>query len=193
MLLQNYLGDFGLEKLLATPAAGVNSVPVATGAPVVVNTSANTEGVVLSGQSVATVPSFPVGQAIPASEGTVLASVPVSVTTPAPLTIPSGGLIVTAKQLAQVIVGLNFKEFSCARLLVDQQGQVQANNGFVLFTTQPNSPRGKGGALEFEFTGGKINRIAFQLPTYKDFEQTALSHPVQDECKIELGFISQLH
>ena len=193
VLLQNYLGDFGLEKLLATPAAGVSSVPVATANPVVVNTSANTEGVVLSGQAVATVPSVPVGQAIPASEGTVLASVPVSVTTPAPVTIPGGGLIVTAKQLAQVIVGLNFKEFSCARLLVDQQGQVQANNGFVLFTTQPNSPRGKGGALEFEFTAGKINRIAFQLPTYKDFEQTALSHPVQDECKIELGFISQLH
>jgi hypothetical protein len=110
-----------------------------------------------------------------------------------PITIPGEGLVVTARQLVQVITGLAFNEFSCARLVPDQQGQSLANDGFILFTTKPNSPRAKGGAIEFEFSGGKINRIAFQLSTYRDFEQGVLDHPVSGDCRIDSSFISKLH
>ena len=144
VLLQNHLGDFGLEKLL---------VPA------------------------------------PTSE---IASAPLQ-TISAPITIPGEGLVVTARQLVQVITGLAFNEFSCARLVPEQQGQSLANDGFILFTTKPNSPRAKGGAIEFEFSGGKINRIAFQLSTYRDFEQGVLDHPVSGDCRIDSSFISKLH
>ena len=144
VLLQNHLGDFGLEKLLVpAPTSEVASAPLPT-----IST---------------------------------------------PITIPGEGLVVTARQLVQVITGLAFNEFSCARLVPDQQGQSLANDGFILFTTKPNSPRAKGGAIEFEFSGGKINRIAFQLSTYRDFEQGVLDHPVSGDCRIDSAFISKLH
>ena len=171
VLLQNHLGDFGLEKLLSPPMVE----PVT---PPVINSS------LLSGS-----PSGGTSVPAPASETSQAAIPVVSV----PITIPGEGLIVTARQLVQVITGLAFNEFSCARLAPDQQGQPIANAGFVLFTTKPNSPRAKGGAIEFEFSSGKINRIAFQLPTYRDFEQGVLDHSVSGDCRIGASFISKLH
>ncbi len=171
VLLQNHLGDFGLEKLLSPPVVESVTPPVT-----------NSSTVAGSASGVAPV-------SAPASE-TTLAPVPVI---SSPITIPGEGLIVTARQLVQVITGLAFNEFSCARLVSDQQGQSIANDGFVLFTTKPNSPRAKGGAIEFEFSDGKINRIAFQLPTYRDFEQGVLDHPVSSDCRIDASFISKLH
>jgi len=155
VLLQNHLGDFGLEKLLAPPSAE----------PVSSSTTAST--------------------AIPA---------PAAALTPAPVAaIPGEGIIVNAHQLAQVFSGLSINELSCARILPDQQGKSAANIGILLFTTKEGSPRAKGGAMEFEFSGGKINRIAFQLPTYRDFEQDVLDHPEVGGCRIDPSFLSKLH
>lgn len=159
VLLQNHLGDFGLEKLLALPA--VEAVP----APA------------------------PAANVIPP---VTVAQVPAPVT-PAPPVIPGEGVIVNARQLAQVFSGLSINELSCARILADQQGKPTANTGILLFTTKQGSPRAKGGAMEFEFSGGKINRIAFQLPTYRDFEQEVLDHPEVGGCRIEPSFLSKLH
>lgn len=146
VLLQNHLGDFGLEKLLQpTPAA----TPAPAAAP---------------GQQAQTA------------------------TTPAP--IPGEGLIITARQLVQVFSGLAFNELSCARVL---PGQQNGNVGILLFTTRDGSPRAKGGAMEFEFSGGKINRIAFQLPTYRDFEQDVIDHPEVGGCRIDPAFLAKLH
>jgi len=154
VLLQNHLGDFGLEKLLTPPP--VEPPPVAT----------------------------PASTAIPAA---------VVAPTPAPAAIPGEGIIVTANQLVQVISGLAINELSCARTLPGQQGKPTANIGILLFTTKADSPRAKGGAMEFEFSDGKINRIAFQLPTYQDFEQDAQEHPEVGGCRIDPSFLSKLH
>jgi hypothetical protein len=89
-----------------------------------------------------------------------------------------------------VFYGLSINELSCARILPDQQGKSAANVGILLFTTKDGSPRAKGGAMEFEFTGGKINRIAFQLPTYRDFEQDVLDHPEVGGCRVESSFVN---
>ncbi|PPD39734.1 MAG: hypothetical protein CTY16_18780 [Methylobacter sp.] len=155
VLLQNHLGDFGLEKLLQ-PA------PVATPAP-------------------ATTPS---------QTAAVAAEPAATPATPALIPIPGEGLVVSAHQLVQVFSGLAFKELSCARVLPGQQA---GNVGILLFTTQENSPRAKGGAMEFEFSGGKINRIAFQLPAYRDFEQDVLDHPEIGGCRIDPAFLAKLH
>jgi len=156
VLLQNHLGDFGLEKLLAPASVEPVSSPV------------------------------PATTAIPATE---VESTP----TPSPVAIPGEGVIVSARQLVQVFSGLSFNELSCARIVPDQQGKLAANVGILLFTTKEGSPRAKGGAMEFEFSGGKINRIAFQLPTYRDFEQDVLDHPEVGGCRIESSFLSKLH
>jgi hypothetical protein len=157
VLLQNHLGDFGLEKLLAPPSLGPVSAPVAAAA----STSA------------------PIASPAPV--------------VPSPGIIPGEGVIVSASQLVDVFTGLSINELSCARILPDQQGKPAANVGILLFTTKEGSPRAKGGAMEFEFTGGKINRIAFQLPTYRDFEQDVLDHPEVGGCRIESSFLSKLH
>jgi len=156
VLLQNHLGDFGLEKLLQpAPAAGVTNTPVA-----------------------------PPAQDSPATP------TPQTVTAVTP--IPGEGLIVSAHQLVQVFSGLAINELSCARVLPGQQGQASANIGILLFTTKPGSPRAKGGAIEFEFSAGKINRIAFQLPAYRDFEQDVLDHPEFGGCRIDSAFLERL-
>ena len=161
VLLQNYLGDFGLEKLLVESKGQVIQVS--------------------QQESQVVTPTEGSASNISATE-----SVPLSV-------IPAEGMIITARQLSEIISGLLFKEFSCARLLSDQQGMLSNNDGIVLFTTQSGSPMLKGGAIEFEFSAGKINRIAFQLPSYRDFEQSVIDHPVMNDCRIEEGFINQLH
>lgn len=146
VLLQNHLGDFGLEKLLQ---------PAPTAAPAV------------------------------AVQNTPVVAEPV-----APTPIPGTGLIVSAQQLVRVFSGLAVDELSCARVLPGQQGN---NTGILLFTTQQGSPRSKGGAMEFEFSAGKINRIAFQLPAYRDFEQDVLDHPEIGGCRIAPDFLAKLH
>ena len=93
----------------------------------------------------------------------------------------------------KVFSGLAFNELSCVRILPDQMGKQAINAGILLFTTQPSSPRTKGGAMEFEFSGGKINRIAFQLPAYRDFEQDVLDHPEIGGCRIDPSFLAKLH
>lgn len=142
VLLQNHLGDFGLEKLIQLPSAG----------------SATPE------------PSAP------------------SLTP-----IPGEGSIVNAKQLVQVFTGLMIQEMSCARIAPDQLGKAAADIGIVLFTTREGSPRAKGGAIEFEFSGGKIHRIAFQSPAYRDFEQDIAEHPDVGDCRIDPAFPAKLH
>jgi hypothetical protein len=161
VLLQNHLGDFGLEKLLAPPLpAGPVSAPS----------------------------SLPASAAIPDAEA-AQTNAPV---VPEPAVIPGEGIIVSARQLVQVFSGLSINELSCARILPDQQGKPAANVGIFLFTTKESSPRAKGGAMEFEFSGGKINRIAFQLPAYRDFEQDVLDQPEVGGCRIDSSFLMKL-
>jgi hypothetical protein len=89
-----------------------------------------------------------------------------------------------------VFLGLKIGELSCARPAPGQQGK---GIGILLFTTQEGSPRAKGGALEFEFADGKINRIAFQLPTYRDFEQDIADRPEVGGCRIDPEWLTKLH
>lgn len=139
VLLQNHLGDFGLEQMLSTPPATEDESEKAEAAP---------------------------------------------------LAIPGEGLIVNAHQLIQVLSGLAINDLSCARPLPNQTG---GNAGILLFTTKEGSPWAKGGAMEFEFAAGKINRISFQLPSFRDFEQDLLDHPEIAGCKIDFLFVKKLH
>ncbi len=163
VLLQNHLGDFGLEKLLAPPSVETASAPASVSAPASAGTQAT---------------------ASPPTSAPV-ASIPA--------VIPGEGVIVNSHQLVQVFSRLSINELSCARIIPDQQGKPAANVGILLFTTKEGSPRAKGGAMEFEFSGGKINRIAFQLPTYRDFEQDVMDHPEVGGCRIETSFLNKLH
>ncbi len=163
VLLQNHLGDFGLGKLLQPENA---TTPV-TPAPA------------------ATAPTSPGAQGTP------------TVTTPAVtstlLMIPGEGLIISARQLVQVFSGLAFNEMSCARVIPEQLGKQTATIGIILFSTKEGSPRAKGGAMEFEFSDGKINRIAFQSSTYRDFEQDVIDRPEIGGCRIDPAFLAKLH
>ncbi|MDD1632099.1 MAG: hypothetical protein LUP91_07820, partial [Methylococcaceae bacterium] len=160
VLLQNHLGDFGLEKLLAQPLVEPVSVLA------------------------------PASAAVPAAAAVTPIPAPV---VPMPAILPGEGVIVSARQMVQVFSGLSINELSCARIVPDQQAKQAANVGILLFTTKEGSPRAKGGAMEFEFSGGKINRIAFQLPTYRDFEQDVLDHPEVGGCRIDPPFLNKLH
>ncbi|MDI1277484.1 hypothetical protein [Methylobacter sp.] len=147
VLLQNHLGNFGLELLLNPPVA-------------------------------------------PAPTDVSIAQVAPVVAAPASVAIPGEGVIVSARQLAQVFSGLLINELSCARPVPDSLGK---SAGLLLFTTKEGSPRVKGGAMEFEFSGGKITRIAFQLSTYRDFEQDLLDRPEIGGCRIDPSFLAKLH
>lgn len=144
VLLQNHLGDFGLELLLnpsvATPPGDASTAPAV-----------------------------------------------------APAAIPGEGIIVSARQLAQVFSGLSINELSCARPVPDGLGKSASNAGILLFTTKEGSSRVKGGAMEFEFSGGKVMRIAFELSTYRDFEQDLLDRPEIGGCRIDPSFLTKLH
>lgn len=158
VLLQNHLGDFGLEKLLnPQPGAALffTSAPADTALP-------------------------------PAPPAANPASAVPAATSP----IPGEGIQVSAAQLTQAFLGLKIAELSCARPAPGQQGK---GIGILLFTTQQGSPRAKGGALEFEFADGKIHRIAFQLPTYRDFEQDIADRPEVGGCRIDPEWLTKLH
>lgn len=107
-------------------------------------------------------------------------------------TIPDEGVTINAGQLAGVFSGLNVETYSCARP-AQEQGQPLANIGIMLFVTKPGSPREKGGALEFELVQGKIARLAFQHPSFRDFEQNLADYPDLGGCRIEADFINKLH
>ncbi len=149
VLLQNHLGDFGLETLLNPPVL-----------PVVVDAKASPE-------------------------------VPVAIV-PATTVIPGEGVIVTARQLAQVASGLSIAELSCVRPVPDGNGKYAGNSGLLLFARKEGA-RVKGGAMEFEFSAGKITRIAFQLSTYRDFEQDLLDRPELGGCRVDPALVIKLH
>ena len=106
--------------------------------------------------------------------------------------IADEGLVVSAAQLAVVFAGLNVDAYSCARP-AQEQGQPLPNIGILLFATKPGSPREKGGALEFELVNGKIVRVAFQHPTFRDFTQNIVDYPDLGGCRIETDFLDRLH
>lgn len=106
--------------------------------------------------------------------------------------IPDEGVVINAAQLASVMTGLNIQSYSCVRP-AQNQGQPLANIGILLFVTQIGSPREKGGALEFEVIQGKISRLAFQTPAFRDFEQNITDYPDLGGCRIEVDFINKLH
>ncbi|MBE0436522.1 MAG: hypothetical protein IBX56_12035 [Methylomicrobium sp.] len=61
-----------------------------------------------------------------------------------------------------------------------------------MFTTQDGSPWPKSGAIEFEIQSGKISRIAFQHPTFRDFEQSLTDYPEIGGCRIDKSFVESL-
>lgn len=198
VLLQNHLGDFGLEKLLNLP-----SIPASPGGTAVPAVPAPAPMSTTPAKETASAEPAPMTSPIPqANSGSITQVAPVvaaptpapaaSASAPAVTTIPGEGIIVSARQLAQVFTGLSFNELSCSRPIPEQQGKPIGNAGILLFTTKPNSPRAKGGAMEFEFINGKINRIAFQLPTYRDFEQDILDRPELGGCRIDPSFLTTL-
>lgn len=106
--------------------------------------------------------------------------------------IPDQGTVISAAQFATVIAGLNVDSFSCVRPALEQ-GKPLANIGIALFVGKPGSPREKGGALEFEVAQGKIVRLAFQHPSYRDFEQSIADYPDLGGCRIEADYLNKLH
>jgi len=106
--------------------------------------------------------------------------------------IADEGMPVNASQLAGLFSSLNVDSYSCARP-AQEQGQPLANIGILLFATKPGSPREKGGALEFELVQGKITRLAFQHPSFRDFEQNLADYPDLGGCRIESDFLNRLH
>jgi len=131
----------------------------------------------------------PADTALPPTPPAPVPSPAVSVAQTA-MTIPGEGIQVSAKQLADVFLGLKIGELSCARPAPGLQGK---GIGILLFTTREGAPLAKGGALEFEFTDGKINRIAFQLPVYRDFEQDIADRPEVGGCRIDPAWLAKMH
>ena len=106
--------------------------------------------------------------------------------------IPDEGVVVDAGQFTQAILGLMIESYSCVRP-AQQQGQPLSNIGILLFVTKPGSPREKGGAIEFELVNGKIARLAFQHPSFRDFEQNIADYPDLGGCRIEADVLNKLH
>jgi len=105
--------------------------------------------------------------------------------------IAGDGLVINAAQLAQVFTGLKVVDSTCARAAFEQ-GRPIKNVAILLFATNPDSPLAKGGALEFEFDGGKITRLAFQHPTFRDFKQDILNHPEMGDCRIDPAWVERI-
>jgi hypothetical protein len=105
--------------------------------------------------------------------------------------LPGEGAAVTAQQLAQAFVALKPTDFSCARPAFEQ-GRPVNNVAIMLFATAPESPLAKGGALEFQFDGGKVGRLSLQSPMLRDFRQSVLDHPEFGDCRIDAGWLQRL-
>lgn len=55
-------------------------------------------------------------------------------------------------------------------------------------STQDGSPRAKSDVMEFEFSDGKTNRIAFRLLKQRDVEQDLLVHPEAGSSRMDSDF-----
>jgi len=106
--------------------------------------------------------------------------------------VPGAGIVAGAAQLAQVFAALQIDALSCARPAFEL-GKPLKNQAIMLFATKAGSPLAKGGALEFEFDGGKIKRIAFQHPAYRDFLQNLRDYPDLGGCGIDAGLVGRLN
>ncbi len=102
------------------------------------------------------------------------------------------GMTISAAQLADIVHGLMVESYSCVRP-AQEYGQPMANIGILLFVTKKGSPREKGGALEFELARGKISRLSFQHPTFRDFEQNVADYPDLGGCRIDTELLNRLH
>lgn len=106
--------------------------------------------------------------------------------------IADEGVLINVAQLTEVILDLMVDAYTCVRPGQDQ-GQPLSNIGVFLFTTKSGSPREKGGAVEFELVQGKIARLTFQHPSYRDFEQNIAEYPDLAGCRIDEDFLNRLH
>lgn len=105
--------------------------------------------------------------------------------------MPGEGLVIGYQQFEQVFSWLYIDQLSCTRPAIEQ-GKPLSHIGLLMFTTQDGSPWPKGGALEFEIQSGKISRIAFQHPTFRDFEQSLTEYPEIGGCRIDKSFVESL-
>ncbi|QSA97945.1 hypothetical protein [Methylococcus sp. EFPC2] len=109
--------------------------------------------------------------------------------------VPGDGMALNPAQLAQLFVGLKVADTSCARPAYEQ-GRPVPNVAILMFSTAADSPLAKGAALEFEFNGNRISRIALQSPTFRDFRQDVISNPQVGDCRVQpqwmewLGFVN---
>jgi hypothetical protein len=106
--------------------------------------------------------------------------------------IADEGVAINAAQLSTVFAALNVDRYSCVRP-AQEQSQPLANIGILLFASKPGSPREKGGAVEFELTQGKISRLSFQHPSFRDFEQNIADYPDLGGCRIDSELLNRLH
>ena len=106
--------------------------------------------------------------------------------------IAAEGVVINAGQLANLFNALTVENYSCARP-AQEQGKILSHIGILLFATKPGSPREKGGALEFELSQGKIVRLSFQHPSFRDFEQNLSDSPDLGGCHIESDWPNRLH
>ncbi|MCD2451257.1 hypothetical protein GO003_012720 [Methylicorpusculum oleiharenae] len=105
--------------------------------------------------------------------------------------ISGEGVVLTYQQVEQVFNWLAIKELSCSRPAIEQ-GKPLGHIGLMLFTTQDGSPWPKGGALEYEIVNGKIARLSFQNPAFRDFEQSLIDFPEVGGCRISNDFVQKL-
>lgn len=105
--------------------------------------------------------------------------------------IPGEGVVASAGQVAVLFAGLKIAELSCARPAFEQ-GRPVKNVAILAFATAEGSPLAKGAALEFEFDGGRIIRLAIQSPAFRDFRQEAISHPDLGDCRIDPALLQRL-
>ena len=102
------------------------------------------------------------------------------------------GVVVSANQIANLFSHLGVENYSCVRPALEQ-GKPLSHLGIILFVTQPGSPREKGGALEFELGQGKITRLSFQHPSFRDFEQNLSDYPDLGGCHVDNDMLMRLH
>ena len=62
----------------------------------------------------------------------------------------------------------------------------------MLFFVAPESPLGKGAALEFQFDGGKVTRLTLQSLALRDFKQEIQDHPIVGDCKIDPAWLEKV-